>query len=58
MKCPVNGEEVFPSFALVKVLGDRIIDCPSCGQRHRWVALTSKLVEIEPDSPKGLNGDH
>ena len=63
MKCPINGEEIFPSLTFImslgdKSLGDRVIDCPSCGQRHRWLVLASKLVEwIEPDPPKGSSDD-
>jgi hypothetical protein len=46
MKCPITGDEVFPSITLLKNVGDRIIDCPACGQQHRWLILASKLVEL------------
>jgi hypothetical protein len=56
LKCPITGEDVVPGLALLRNIGDRIVECPSCGQRHRWLILASKLVElIEPDGAPKLD---
>jgi hypothetical protein len=57
MKCPLTGDDVFPGLDLLRNIGDAIIECPSCGQRHRWLALAEKLVEmVEPEQEKDDDG--
>jgi hypothetical protein len=59
VKCPITGEDVFPEIGNQIMLGGEpmIVFCPSCGRRHQWIALTSRLVDVDrAPRPKNTKG--
>jgi hypothetical protein len=47
-RCPVTGDDVFPSAAeaMTVTVASIVLICPSCRRQHRWSPLSGQLTDL------------